>query len=321
MRTWRVGTFSMGASLLFLGIFLLLSQIFGFKLVHVMMSWWPVILIVLGLEILIFLFLSRQEKPFLKYDFFSIFFVGILGMVGIGFAIVSSTGILDKMDEALQREERTIDLPELEYSIKNTVQRIVVDTGDYPLAIEGTSDNAISLFGTYRANAGKKEKLLSNANDYVLIREKGDTLYVSIKGLPSESVGPFNRYSSSSLSATILIPNDIKLEVTGNDNSIVLKPRALTSDWTIDRASTLSVQMEKNSDVMVLAKGLLEIQGDQTNWNVTREQVEDVEEVEETYSDDEVSEQPIKLATYQTGQGTHKLQVTNSYRVDVNIVN
>lgn len=285
-----------------------------------MMSWWPVILIVLGLEILIFLFLSRQEKPFLKYDFLSIFFVGILGMVGIGFAIVSSTGILEKMDEALQREERTIDLPELEYSIKNNVQRIVVDIGNYnyPLTIEGTSGNAISLFGTYRANAGKKEKLLSNANDYVLIREKGDTLYVSIKDLPSESVGPFNQYNSSSLSATILIPNDIKLEVTGNDNSIMLKPRALTSDWTIDRASTLSVQMEKNSDVMVLAKGLQEIQGDQTNWNVTREQVE---EVEETYSDGEVSEQPIKLATYQTGQGTHKLQVTNSYRVDVNIVN
>ena len=31
MRTWRVGTFSMGASLLFLGIFLLLSQLFGLR--------------------------------------------------------------------------------------------------------------------------------------------------------------------------------------------------------------------------------------------------------------------------------------------------
>ena len=76
-----------------------------------MIAWWPVILVVLGIEILVFLFLSRQEKPFLKYDFLSIFFVGVIGTVGIGFSLLSSTGILEKMDDWLNREERTMDLP------------------------------------------------------------------------------------------------------------------------------------------------------------------------------------------------------------------
>lgn len=283
-----------------------------------MMSWWPVILIVLGIEILIFLFLSRQEKPFLKYDFLSIFFVGIIGTIGIGFAIVSSTGILEKMNEVLQREERTLDLPEVEYLLKNGIERVVVDTGSYPLSIEGTSGNEVALFGTYRAYAGKKEKLISNVDDYVSIRERGDTVYVTVKGLPREIVGPFDRYGS--LSANILIPNNVKLEVNGNHNDITLKPRNLTNNWSIDRVSTLDVLIENKSDIKVTAVGPQQIQGDRNMWDFKGGQVEKtVEETatEEVYTSDDA----INQATFQTGQGSHHLQITNSYRVGVSVVN
>lgn len=314
MRTWRVGTFSMGASLLLLGIFLLLSQIFELKLTHIMMSWWPVILIVLGIEILVFLFFSRQEKPFLKYDILSIFFVGIIGTIGIGFAILSSTGILEKMDDVLQREHRTLDLPEVDYSLKSGVKRIVIDTGNYPLTIEGSENKDISLFGTYTVNAGKKEELILNGDDYVSIREKGDTIYVIIKGLPTEILGPFDRYGS--LAATILIPNNTNLEVSGNHNSITLKPRLLTSDWSIDRVSSLSVQIEKKSDVIVSAKGIQEFQGDRSNWNVTGEETVEASTVENESNPNSEN----LMASLKTGNGSHKLQITNSYDVNVNLV-
>ena len=67
------------------------------------------------------------------------------------------------------------------------------------------------MFGTYRALTGKNEKLISNAEDYVSLQQKGDTLYMNIKDLPSESFGPFDQYGH--LTATILVPNDVKLEV------------------------------------------------------------------------------------------------------------
>src|SRR3954451_19770477 len=137
MRTWRVGTFSMGASLLFLGIFLLLSQLFGLDITRVMIAWWPVILVVLGVEILVFLFLFRKEKSFLKYDFLSILFVGILGTLGIGFALFSSTGMFEKIDDWLNHEEQTMDLPVFEHQLEGDVKRVVVDTGSSPLTIEG----------------------------------------------------------------------------------------------------------------------------------------------------------------------------------------
>lgn len=312
MRTWRVGTISMGASLLFLGIFLLLSQLFGLDLAHVMISWWPIILVVLGIEILVFLFTSKQEKPFLKYDFLSIFFVGILGTVGIGFAILNSTGILTKMDDYLQREERTIELPAFDYQLNADVKRVVVNTERYPLTIEGTSGKDVAMFGTYRAYAGKSEKLISKAKDYVSVQESGDTVYINVKGLPSEAIGPFDRYAT--LSATILIPNDVKLEVNGNDNPITLKPRMLVSDWTVDRVSSLSMQIENKSDVKVTATGLQEIDGDRTIWNVTEEK--SAETTDESYE----QEQTIKQATFQTGKGSHQLQIINSSQVSVNTV-
>ncbi|MGN7403316.1 hypothetical protein ACTHO0_26045 [Cytobacillus praedii] len=309
MRTWRVGTFSMGASLLFLGIFLLLSQFFGMDLMHVMISWWPIILVVLGIEILLFLFLSRQEKPFLKYDFLSIFFVGILGTVGIGFALLSSTGIMDKMDNVLKREERTMDLPALEKQLSEGVQRVVVDTGGrYPLTIEGTSAKEVTMFGTYKALLGKKEKLLTNAEEYVAIQEKGDTLYVKIKDLPSETAGPFDRYAD--LSATLLIPNDVKLEVNGNNSSITLKPRTLISDWTIDEASYLSVQLQNSSDVKVTATEVQDFQGNREKWKMT----------EENSSEHPYEVPVIKLATYQTGKGVHSLTITNSDQLSFSTV-
>ncbi|MEH7345815.1 hypothetical protein V7122_18385 [Bacillus sp. JJ1532] len=307
MRTWRVGTFSMGASLLMLGIILLLSQILGYKLIHVMMSWWPIILMILGIEILVFLLFTKQEKPFLKYDFLSIFFVGFLGTVGIGFAIISSTGILEKLNDVLQREERTFELPVFEQKMSDSIKRVVVNAEHSPFTIEGTPESELAIFGTYRALSGKNEELVSESEDYVSIKEKGDTLYINLKGLPSEAARPFDRFAS--LSATILIPNNVKLEVNGNDNSITLKPRSLMSDWAVDRASHLSVQIQNSSDVKITATGVKEIQGDLEKWNITKEAKQN-----------EYGDAAIKQATFQTGEGSHKLQILNSYQVSLNSV-
>ncbi|NRD77721.1 hypothetical protein HPT25_09715 [Bacillus sp. BRMEA1] len=89
MRIWRVGTFSMGALLVLLGLLLFLSKFFELSIVQVMTAWWPILLIVLGIEILLYLFWSRQENPVLRYDILSIFFVGLLGTMGIVFAFLS----------------------------------------------------------------------------------------------------------------------------------------------------------------------------------------------------------------------------------------
>ncbi|MGE8205316.1 LiaF transmembrane domain-containing protein [Heyndrickxia sp. NPDC080065] len=258
MKSWRVGTFSMGASLIFLGVFLVLTQIFHWNAATVMVGWWPVLLIVLGLEILLFLYFSKQEKPIVKYDLLSIFFVGVIGIVGIGLTIVTTTGILDKVTATMRAEQRTLDLPNYDKELNKRIKRVVVDAGNFPLTIESTADNSISMFGTYVAEIIPKQKLIEASDDYLLIKERGDTLYIELKNLPDRHQ-PF--INDMQMKPTLLVPNHVKLEVAGNENPITIKPRNLTNNWSIDSASNVDVQVLDKSDLTIHTVNVEEITG------------------------------------------------------------
>ncbi|MGG0717931.1 hypothetical protein ABE096_10135 [Robertmurraya massiliosenegalensis] len=301
MRTWRVGTISMGASLLFLGVFLLLSQFLDLSLMSIMISWWPVILIVLGIEILLYLFVSRNEKPFLKYDFLSIFFVGIIGTVGIGFSIVSSFGLTDIAKDVISSEERTVELPPLNQTIDQNIKRIVLKTDRENLVVEGTKSQEVSMFGTYTATLPKgQDKLISNVKDYVSINKKGDTLYLEVKSLPRGN-GPFLHYYGN-MEATLLIPDHIKFEVIGQNNYVILKPRELSNNWTIENVGEVSLQVEENSDFEISASQVQNLQS------------EDVEWTEEDKSNEN------KNGRMKIGEGTHSIDIKRAHYVNVSLV-
>ncbi|MEH6991987.1 hypothetical protein V7075_04660 [Neobacillus drentensis] len=303
MRTWRVGTFSMGASLVFLGLFLFLSRFLGFDLVHVMTAWWPILLIVLGIEILLYLFFSRQEKPVLKYDFLSIFFVGLLGSVGIVFAMLSATGIMEKVEDVVAREERSFELPDFSYQMDDSIKRVVLRTVGYQTTIEATDEQEVSMFGTYRTQTSKKEKLIKSADEYVYANKKGDTLYINVKTLPNE-MGPFD--SHQEIASTILIPKGVKLEVIGNGNEIALNPRSLENDWSINGAGSIDVKVEEDSNLNIAAVGVGEVNGKDGAWKVTEK------------GDPNGSEGVERNAIYQSGEGKYHISITNSYNVSLN---
>lgn len=311
MRTWRIGTISMGATLIMLGIFLLASQWFGLDMMQVMVSWWPMILIILGIEILFFLIKSKEDKPYLKYDFLSIIFVGLLGTIGIGFAVLQTTGLIERAEELINGENKIFDLPELNYALDQSVKRIVVDTGNHPITVEGMTNSEISLFGTYEIFSGKKDQLVAKPEDYVSVQKKGETVYVRIKGVPVN-----NNYfgERASLAATLLVPQQIKLEVNGNYNEITVKPRMLMGDWLIDKASSVSVQLQEKSDVLLSAIDVQRITGQQDKWKFqgvqAHEKQSEKDEVE-TWSEYENGAPRIKTATYQLGKGTNELQLMN----------
>lgn len=106
MRTWRVGTISMGVSLVGLGMILLISQIANMNMTTILLSWWPLLFIILGVEILFYIYFSRKESSFVKYDILSILFVGLLGTTGIVLILLTSSGIMDQVraDRAKRRK-------------------------------------------------------------------------------------------------------------------------------------------------------------------------------------------------------------------------
>ena len=302
MRTWRVGTFSMGASLIFLGIFLFFSKFLSLNLAEVLMAWWPVLLVVLGVEILVYLFLSKQQQPVLKYDVLSIFFVGLIGSAGIVFAVLSSAGVMGKVEEVMAREVRSYDLPAFSYKTDESVKRVVVRTVGYDMTVEATDNKEVSMFGTYRVETAKKTALLKRAEDIVSTNQKGDTLYLNFKMLPDE-IGPFN--SQGIVAATILVPNDVKLEVVGSNESLSLKPRSLVNDWNIESSSAVTVDVLKNSNMKVETVGVDQLSGKE--WKITEEP-----------KGKELDAAGPKTAVYQTGDGKYQIHISNAYEVKLN---
>ncbi|NEU31761.1 hypothetical protein GN156_13400 [bacterium LRH843] len=317
MRTWRVGTISMGAALLFLGIFLLLSQILHWDSAYILASWWPVLLIIIGGEILIYLLLSRQEKPYLKYDFLSIILVGIIGTVGIGFTVLQATGILDEVNIFLKSEVKTIDIPAYDEQVNDDVTRIVVETGNHPLTIESSTDNQVSIFGTYRAPDTKGEPSIKDSSDYLFTKVKGDTLYITFKDLPERNELVHSHMTT--LQATLVVPSSKSLEVSGNYNQITLKPRMLGGSWNVTGTADLIVKLSKTDNLTVYAENVERISGDLSKWQFEDETVADRQNRE---SQEYVKEGNIKdFATLKLGTGEYPLTISNAVNVDVLIAN
>ncbi|THE12183.1 hypothetical protein E1I69_11725 [Bacillus timonensis] len=314
MRKWRVGSVSMGLSLILLGVLLFVSQIKGMPMMEPLLVWWPIILIVLGIEIVVYLFLSKQENPILKYDFLSIIFVGIIGTIGIGFTLLSSIGVVDKVEGAIGAEHRSMDLPVLDEKLSTDIKRVVLETNGVTSKIEGSIKNELHVFGVYQATVHPKaDPIISESSDYVFTKAVGDTMYVTLKE-PAEQAGPFSTYTT--VEPTIIVPSSIHLEVRGQQNHVSLYPGSLENNWVVDGASNVSVHVAEESNILLSAISNNELENGNMKWD----KIDTTERggIDEVYEDS--TREKLYKGTKKLGEGTYKLSIFNSDLVTVNLV-
>lgn len=212
-RTWRIGTVSMGLSLIMLGVLLFMNQALGMNVIEPILIWWPLILIVLGLEIVAYLFVSKQSNLPLKYDFMSIIFIAILGSAAVLFTLLNAFGLTEEMEAAMNLETTTYALPEWEQAVSGDIERVVVVRGNYNTEIDVTSADELHVIGTYRITSDDvgEHNLLSSKEDVGFTKVIDHTLYVYFKDLPRET-GLFAQRSAFA-SATIVVPERLEVEV------------------------------------------------------------------------------------------------------------
>ncbi|MFM1654562.1 LiaI-LiaF-like domain-containing protein [Brevibacillus sp. B_LB10_24] len=210
MRQWRIGTLSMGVSLIILGAILFLSQWRGPQSIDWVFTWWPIVFILLGAEILIFLALSKSEQVQVKYDVFSIFFIGLLGSACIGLTLLASTGVLGEIRHAVASVDQIKDVPELSRPVPQEVKRIVVQSAGVQVRMERTAGRDVHLFGTYRVvTSAERDEPDYDASQFAAIHTVGDTMYVTLKR-PPERRG-FSSYSSR-VDLVLVLPKDVTVE-------------------------------------------------------------------------------------------------------------
>lgn len=95
MKNKRVGTVSMGIVLIFFGILIFVSQVSSTSAVEMFIKFWPGILILLGGEILYYVYSNKNEETKINYDVFSIFIVTTILIVNIFIYGLMETGVMD----------------------------------------------------------------------------------------------------------------------------------------------------------------------------------------------------------------------------------
>ncbi|EDL63120.1 lipoprotein, putative [Bacillus sp. SG-1] len=298
----------MGAALIFLGLVLLLTQIMEWDASYIIAGWWPFILVILGGEMLFYLFFTTQENARVKYDLLSILFVAVIGTAGIGLSILQATGVVGAMQSWMTSEEKTMEIPTFNHSVSDEIKRIVVDTGQHDLTIEGGTGDDVSLFGTYRSTIVNGENKLKSPEDYLQYEMKGDSLFITLKMLPVDS-NPFGSYTQ--MDATLVVPTKVGLEVSGNSGSITMKPRRLLSHWSVTEGSQVSVMLSQDSDINLLAQNVTDIK-DNENWKL-----EEKENENQNFGDKVHVEEMARSGTYTVGKGTYDLVVSNTFGLSV----
>lgn len=216
MRTWRVGTLSMGVTLVGLGAALLGSQFQGLAAFDTFVAWWPILLILLGLEVLLYLFFQRKGEQRVHYDFLSMLFVGVLFSGCLAFTFLTSLGVVGEVRGMLQQVETTSSLPVLQEVLPSEVKKVIVQTTGRPPKVDRSPERSVHAFGTYRQmlKAGDGGSQLSREAVYE-VKQVGETLYILIKSLPRER-GIRAYYPD--MNVTVVLPGDLQAEVRGPGN-------------------------------------------------------------------------------------------------------
>lgn len=291
MKIKRVGTISMGVVLIAFGVILFLSQINKFSALNIVLKLWPVILILIGLEILWCRYASRDESTVIKYDLFSIFIVLVILIANIGIFAVSESGLINRFQGMLLSSNYNIDKSINEYMVDGSINKIIIDNANN-LVIRATSGSKISGISKLSVYASSKEEAdeLASSDD-MRYEKSGDILYVYY----SNNVK--NNYSYSNIrNLEIFLPDNIDVEIM-NCYNLDLIYSGFNNKWTFDGVNSLNVRLDKTSNIDVRA--FVE-SADSLSGNIK-------------WSFDSLGE-------YVNGEGANTINILNSSNITVNEV-
>ncbi|WP_053217995.1 hypothetical protein [Virgibacillus senegalensis] len=244
MRKWRVGSISMGSALVLLGFIIMLSQFLDWDSATILLAWFPLILVILGIEIILYVFFAKQEQPVVKYDILSIIFITCLGGIALILFIGASSGVLDKIRSTVEAEEVETTFPTIEKNVDDKVEKIVLQPAP-GTTLETNNTGDVHLFGTYHSNTMDKKDI--KPEEIVSFHQIGNTLYIEMLEAPTSRFG----YDDSQYTATVSIPGDIDTEVRSWLSEAHLDLATITSDWSLTEVDQIYLTNTDKADVQL----------------------------------------------------------------------
>ncbi|WP_168123069.1 hypothetical protein [Paenibacillus sp. HB172176] len=185
-RIWRVGSLSMGITLMLMGTALAVSIWQDAKAYELLLWVAPIVFILLGAELLLHLKLSGSRHTMLRYDWMSVFFVGCIGFASLVLAFLMSTGLFDQFKAVLQTTQRTVIVNTDKITVPGEIKKIVVQAVD-SVTIEESDSREAQLMGQIRYWSA--EPNISINQDIMQTKIVGTTMYFIIGSMDRRDGG------------------------------------------------------------------------------------------------------------------------------------
>ncbi|XEC95368.1 hypothetical protein AB6A23_01960 [Paenibacillus tarimensis] len=221
-RQYRVGSWSMGIAMIFMGLVLIASQLWGLAWLDHAMLWWPLLLVLLGAEVLIYLWRSQHEQPVIKYDIFSIMIVAFLGGMCLLFSVGHATGAVVEIRETIGAKMKSVDIAPLQQELSPSVKRVVLQAEQYlggSIHIEAGESARVELFGNCRMavnDGGRDDMAKLQISRY---RQVEDTVYLAVNK-PDEG-GVINK-GAASCYVTVVLPQSLNVDLSTGPNHVLI---------------------------------------------------------------------------------------------------
>jgi Predicted membrane protein len=208
-RVWRVGSISMGVTLMLIGTALAVS-LWQDANAYELLPWAaPVVFILLGGELLVHLKLSGRPGVIVRYDGVSLFFVSVIGIGSLAAAALLSTGLLDELRNEWHAVNRTAFVKMEPVPVAEGLNRIVVQSAS-GVAVDAQDTDEIGLTGQIRY---RSKEPFGSLDGMIRTHTSGTTLYIFV-GTPDRQDG--SRSADVVRTGLILtVPYNIEVEQRG----------------------------------------------------------------------------------------------------------
>lgn len=233
----------MGILLIALGVIMLVSQILKISVIEHIIKWWPVVLIMIGIEILVYIALSKQDEPKVKFDVFSIIIISMLMMASVGMYAVTSFVSFANGDISIGPvfEKYKSELKfKKNLSVDAKGSKLIVDNDAGDVEVVKGEGKKVEVEANITIRNNDEEYAAKIANSLIDIANEGN-IKVSSKASQYSNKGSIG---SISIDYIIKVPDTVNVEVDNKFGDVVLRDLALSGK--VDN---------KNGDVTITSLG------------------------------------------------------------------
>lgn len=229
---YRVGTLSVGLLFITLGVGLLLQHWIDFSFTSLLFTWWPILLILLGAEILITLrFLKKESEARVGYDLFSIFIILMFTVVSLFLYTVKESGFLSYVQSSITAGYDLSTTPEIIDDL-NGIRKVVISgqAQHIQLRSQGSDTAKVSIQSDWKHVSGVTlEEASQKVSDLVQKKKEGDTLYLTFSQ-PAYQTSFRGRIDGL---FHLELPEDLELHINVREATISVEADSLKANWNI----------------------------------------------------------------------------------------